>query len=117
MFPRASTSIVGFVIVRDDEIEQLYVDRRARGGGTATALLRHGEELISARFDRAWLAVVPGNTRARRFYAREGWHDTGAIDHPAPIAGGTIPVAAHRYEKRPTRTSTSDRVPTVARAD
>ena len=109
--------VVGLVVVRADEIEQLYVDQRARGGRTAAALLRHGEELISLRFDRAWLAVVAGNTRARRFYARHGWRDTGAINHPAPIAGGTISVEALRYEKRMTRETPSDRVPTTARAD
>jgi len=109
--------VIGFVMVRDDEVEQLYVEQRARGGGTAAGLLRRGQELISIRYDRAWLAVVPGNSRARRFYAREGWHDTGTIDHPAPIAGGSISVVAHRYEKRLTRTSPSDRVPRTAHVD
>lgn len=112
-----ASRLVGFVMVRDDEIEQLYVDERARGGGTAAALLRRGEELIAAGFDRAWLAVVPGNTRARRFYARQGWRNTGPVDHPAPIAGGSISVEALRYEKRMTPETPSDRVPTTARAD
>lgn len=112
-----ASGVVGLVMVRDDEVEQLYVDARARGGGTAAALLRCAERLIAVRFDCAWLAVVPGNTRARRFYAREGWHDTGTIEHPAPIANGSISVTAHRYEKRLSPSSMSDRVPCVARAD
>lgn len=92
-------------MVRDDEIEQIYVAESARGSGVAAALLRHAEAVIGDRFDVAWLAVVAGNTRARRFYARNGWRDAGLIEHEAPIEGGSIPLAAHRYEKRTLRKS------------
>lgn len=91
---------VGFVVTHDDEIEQLYVDVSARGSGVADALLQQGETVISARHDRAWLAVVAGNTRARRFYERSGWADTGAFDHLAHATGDTtVSVPALRYEK------------------
>jgi GNAT superfamily N-acetyltransferase len=93
------SGIVGFVTVRGDEIEQLYVAGPARGSGAADALLRHGEDVIAERFDVAWLAVVGGNTRARRFYGRNGWSDAGAIEYPAQTAAGSIPVASRRYEK------------------
>jgi ribosomal protein S18 acetylase RimI-like enzyme len=92
--------LVGFVTVRNDEIEQLYVDAHARGSGVAAALLGHGERVIAEQHERAWLAVVAGNTRARRFYARYGWIDTGPFDNPAEIAGGTMTVPTLRYEKR-----------------
>jgi len=92
--------VAGFVMVRDDELEQIYVAETARGSGVAAALLRHAESAIGERFDLAWLAVVAGNTRARRFYARNGWRDAGLFEHEAPIEGGFIPLAAHRYEKR-----------------
>lgn len=92
--------LVGFVTVHADEIEQIYVDATARGTGVAATLLGHGETVIKTRFDRAWLAVVAGNTRARRFYERNGWANTGAFDYPACTAGGTtIWVPACRYEK------------------
>ncbi len=92
--------VVGFVTVQEDEVEQLYVDTSVRGTGVADTLLSHGESVIAARFDRAWLAVVTGNTRARRFYERNGWADTGAFENPAPTPHGeTIPVPALRYEK------------------
>ena len=94
------SSVVGFVTVHDDEVEQIYVAESARGGGAATALLRHAEQAIAARFDRAWLAVVAGNSRARRFYERSGWRDAGAFDYAAEISGGSIPVPCLRYEKR-----------------
>jgi len=91
--------VVGFVMVHDDELEQLYVDPCARGGGAAGALLRQGEDMIAARFERGWLAVVPGNSRARRFYANHGWHDAGDFDYGAETASGTMPVVCRLYEK------------------
>ena len=91
--------LAGFVMVHNDELEQIYVVEVARGSGVAAALLRHAESEIGERFDRAWLAVVAGNTRARRFYARNGWRDAGVFEHQAPIEGGSVPLAAHRYEK------------------
>ncbi|HJS75454.1 MAG TPA: GNAT family N-acetyltransferase [Vicinamibacteria bacterium] len=92
--------VVGFLTVHADEIEQVYVAESARGGGAAGALLEHGERRIAARFDAAWLAVVAGNTRACRFYTRNGWRDAGGIEYPAEAGRGHIPVAARRYEKR-----------------
>jgi len=94
-----ASCIVGFVMVHDDEVEQIYVAESARGGTTANALLRHAEAEIAARFDVAWLAVVGGNERARRFYARNGWCDAGAFDYAAEIRNGTMLVPCQRYEK------------------
>jgi ribosomal protein S18 acetylase RimI-like enzyme len=91
--------VVGFVVLCGDELEQLYVDAGARGSGAAVALIRHGERTIAQRFERAWLAVAAGNARARRFYAREGWSDAGPFDYAAQVAGGSIAVPCHRYEK------------------
>jgi GNAT superfamily N-acetyltransferase len=95
--------VVGFVTVRGDEVEEIFVARDARGSGVAAALLRHAERAIAARHDLAWLAVVDGNARARRFYERNGWRDAGAFDYAAEIPGGTLPVPSRRYEKRLSR--------------
>jgi GNAT superfamily N-acetyltransferase len=93
--------VAGIVVVRDDEVEQMYVDSRFRGSGVATALLAHGESIVAQRYVTAWLAVVDGNARARRFYERCGWHDTRPFDEPAWTPDGTtIPVPTRRYEKR-----------------
>jgi GNAT superfamily N-acetyltransferase len=92
--------ILGFVTVHDAEVEQLFVDAKARGTGVASALLRHAEQLIAPDFDTAWLAVVEGNGRARRFYERCGWSDTGGFEYQAEIEGGRLPVPTRRYEKR-----------------
>lgn len=93
--------LAGFVMVAGDEVEQLYVSARHRGAGVADALMRDAEAQIRAAGHRtAWLAVVPGNGRARRFYERIGWIDEGQFDHLAPADGGPIRVPARRYVKR-----------------
>jgi len=91
--------ILGFVVVKEDEVEQLYVDRTARGTGVAAVLLRRAEtEIRSVGHRRAWLAVVAGNQRARSFYSRLGWRDTGPISYLAETEAGPIAVPTHRYE-------------------
>ena len=95
----AAGAVVGFVTVHDDEVEQVYVDASARGSGTAAALLDHGEEVVGRTYERAWLAVVAGNVRARRFYERRGWVDAGPFDYSAETDDGTFTVPALRYEK------------------
>ena len=37
--------------------------------------------------------------RARAFYARQGWSDTGSADHMVDTSAGPALVASHRYEK------------------
>ncbi len=92
--------VAGLVVVVDEEVEQVYVDRSWRGRGVAERLLRHAEAVIGQGGRRtAWLAVVAGNTRARRFYARLGWRDRGPFTYQAQTATGTVPVPAHRYER------------------
>ena len=89
--------ILGFVVVKGDEVEQVYVDRAARGTGTAAALLHKAEaEIRSAGHSRAWLAVVAGNQRARAFYARLGWRDAGPFSYLAETAAGSLPVPTAR---------------------
>lgn len=101
MWVAVSTGAVsGFVVVRGDEIEHLYVDRPHRGSGVAVNLLRTGETQVRlAGHLRAWLAVVAGNQRARAFYARLGWRDVGPMAYHAQTADGSLAVPTHRYER------------------
>lgn len=92
--------VVGFVTVIDDQVEQIYVDRDSRGKGASTRLLDHAETIISENHQVAWLAVVSGNARARRFYERNGWHDAGPLDYMAETLQGRLPIPTRRYEKR-----------------
>jgi GNAT superfamily N-acetyltransferase len=92
--------VVGFVMVVGDEVEQVYVSSAHRGAGVAGVLLAEAERAVAADgHGRAWLAVVAGNGRARRFYERCGWRDEGVFVHRAPSGRGPIEVPAHRYVK------------------
>jgi GNAT superfamily N-acetyltransferase len=93
--------VAGFVTVAGDEVEQVFVAAQHRGGGIAGRLLAEGERQVAAAgHSRAWLAVVSGNARARRFYERSGWHDEGEFEYRAEHDGTTIGVPCHRYVKR-----------------
>ncbi|WP_307834808.1 GNAT family N-acetyltransferase [Paractinoplanes lichenicola] len=92
----AGDEVAGFVMVAGDEVEQVYVDAAFRGGGVARALLAEAERQVAAGgHPVAWLAVVPGNARARHFYEREGWTDAGGFDY---LAAGVV-VPCRRYTK------------------
>jgi ribosomal protein S18 acetylase RimI-like enzyme len=96
----AGNEVAGFVMVMDDEVEQVYVSSDHRGSGVAGTLLAEAErQVIASGHSRAWLAVATGNLRARRFHERNGWTDAGAFDYPAATEAGPIPVPCHRYVK------------------
>ena len=60
--------VAGFVMVVDDEVEQVYVSGGHRGSGVAGTLIAEAERQVRANgYDEAWLAVATGNARARRF--------------------------------------------------
>jgi GNAT superfamily N-acetyltransferase len=93
--------VAGFVMVVADEVEQVYVADHHRGAGVADLLLAEAERTIrDSGHGTAWLAVVAGNTRARRFYERRGWSDAGLFKHTAPTTHGPVAVPAHRYVKQ-----------------
>ncbi|TCC40009.1 GNAT family N-acetyltransferase [Kribbella capetownensis] len=93
--------VAGFVMVANDEVEQVYVSRDHRGSGVAGTLLSEAERQVKANgHSEAWLAVATGNARARRFYERSGWSDGGAFDYPATVGDRAIPVPCHRYVKQ-----------------
>ena len=97
----AQPEVAGFVMIVDDELEQIYVDARHRGSGLADVLIGEAERLIAgAGHDHAWLAVVAGNLRARSFYAKRGWRDDGAFVYRATVSDGLVDVPSHRYVKR-----------------
>ncbi|MFC7546069.1 GNAT family N-acetyltransferase [Plantactinospora sp. GCM10030261] len=97
-------AVAGFVMTDGDEVDQVYVAAEHRGAGVAGALLAEAERRIrAAGHGMAWLAVVPDNARARRFYERHGWRDAGPFAHAAPGPDGPIPVPCHRYVKQLSR--------------
>jgi GNAT superfamily N-acetyltransferase len=68
---------------RDPAVGELHMINLAPqvwGRGVGTALLRSCEhELRQLGFQQAVLWVLEGNSRARRFYEREGWSLDGAV--------------------------------------
>ena len=93
-------AVVGFVMVVDDEVEQVYVAAAHRGTGVAKVLIEESERQVKANGHRkAWLAVVAENGRARAFYERAGWVDEGPFDYAAAAEGGAIAVPCRRYTK------------------
>jgi predicted cupin superfamily sugar epimerase/GNAT superfamily N-acetyltransferase len=101
--------IAGFVVVHDDELEQVFVARDHRGTEVARALMAEGLRRVrAAGHERAWLAAAAGNARARRFYEREGWVDEGLVDYAAEGPEGPIVVPNHRYVRRLVRPPLAD---------
>ena len=93
-------AVAGFVMVVGDEVEQVYVGEDHRGSGVASVLLAEAERRVQqGGHDTAWLAVVAGNERARRFYTKHGWVDEGPFDYRAEGPDGPITVPCHRYVK------------------
>jgi ribosomal protein S18 acetylase RimI-like enzyme len=92
--------VAGFVMVVDDEVEQVYVSAPFRGTGVADLLIDEAERQVRAKgHSKAWLAVVAGNARARAFYERRGWRDEGPFDYAAAAEDGPIAMPSHRYTK------------------
>jgi GNAT superfamily N-acetyltransferase len=93
-------AVAGFVMVVDDELEQMYVSADHRGTGVAQALIAEAERQVRANgHAKAWLAVVAGNARARRFYERTEWVDEGDFEYEAAAGDRTVFVPCRRYTK------------------
>ena len=93
--------LVGFTMIEGDEVEQVFVDPELHGSGIAAPLLAEAEQRVAAAgYDVAWLAVVDGNARARRFYEKHGWYDAGDLPYEVTADGTTYVSPCRRYEKR-----------------
>ena len=91
---------VGFYILKDDELYQLFVEAAARGTGVAAALMADAEARLAGRGVRmAWLACAIGNDRAARFYEKCGWRRVGTMVNEAETSEGTFRLDVWRYEK------------------
>jgi len=91
---------VGFCLVKDNELYQLFVAAPARGTGVAAALMADGEALLAeSGVETAWLACAIGNERAARFYEKCGWRRTGTMTNEAETSEGTFLLQVWRYEK------------------
>lgn len=91
---------LGFCLTKADELYQLYVSKEARGSGLAGVLLADAEARLSSRgISTAWLACAIGNTRAEKFYEKQGWQRVGSMTNLLPTPDGIFPLEVWRYEK------------------
>ncbi len=91
---------LGLCVVDGDELDQLYVAPKARGGGLAARLLTDGEARIKADgFDEARLLCLPENERAARFYTRHGWISRGVSDEFLETSDGPYLLPALVFTK------------------
>jgi len=91
---------VGFHIVKDSELYQLYVSAPARGSGAADMLITDAEAALSRQgVETAWLACAIGNERAAKFYERCGWNRVGTMINHLETPNGEFPLEVWRYEK------------------
>lgn len=96
-------TLLGVVLLHDDELFQLAVAQGARCRGIGRALVSAAEDRIGLDHDRAELSVVAANTPARRLYERCGWTDLGEVVHHARAANlddEPIPVVVHHFVKQ-----------------
>ena len=92
---------LGMFMLKDDELNQFYVARDARGSGLAAALIADAEALLSVRgIVTAWLACAVGNDRAARFYEKRGWRNARTTVNRLETADGVFEIDIWRYEKR-----------------
>ncbi len=88
------------------ELQAINLDPAHWGTGVGSALLEAAHDALArAGFSAAILWVLPGNARARRFYAARGWRCDGVErDFSLP---GAEEIAELRYS-RPIETATTD---------
>lgn len=92
---------LGFCIVKDDELYQMYVSAAARGTGLAAKLIADAEDrLRSDGVEIAWLACAIGNDRAARFYEKSGWTRIGTMTNRLELPSGEFLLDVWRYEKK-----------------
>jgi ribosomal protein S18 acetylase RimI-like enzyme len=74
--------VVGVLSVGQSELYAIYVQPDWWGKGVGQALLDKAEALLVQTCDEAELTVLVGNSRARRFYERNGWRFVEQVVEP-----------------------------------
>jgi GNAT superfamily N-acetyltransferase len=88
--------VVGILTVGVDELYAIYVRPDHWGTGVGQALLDQAEATLAETCDVAVLTCMVDNTRARRFYERNGWEPGETVVEPH---FGGEPTEVCRYRK------------------
>lgn len=91
-----TAALAGFIMLRrtDGLLDQICVDRKRKGDGTARKLLEEARRLSP---DGVVLAVNTMNPRAIRFYEREGFVRVGEDINP----NSGLPIYRYRWTPAP----------------
>ena len=88
--------LVGFATIHGAELCALHVDPDAWGRGVGGALIAQARaDLAAAGVTEAHVWVLAGNTRAERFYQRDGW-TTGGTRRSDTVWGAAVDELAYR---------------------
>jgi len=80
------------------ELYVIYVHPSWWGTPAAQRLIERADEELATRFPRAVLTVLASNSRARRFYERNGWELDEVKTEPEPLFG-CVPTEVALYRK------------------
>lgn len=95
-------TILGFSMIKGDELNQFYVAAEARGTDVSSALMQDALRVFRRRGEgTAWLACAIGNMRAARFYEKTGWSNVGTATIHLPTHEGAFDLDVWRFEIRP----------------
>jgi GNAT superfamily N-acetyltransferase len=79
------------------ELYVIYVHPSWWGTSAAQRLIERAEEELATRFPHAVLTVLASNSRARRFYERNGWElDEVKTEPELLFGGGPMEIALYR---------------------
>lgn len=96
----SGATLLGFCMLRSNELYQLYVSEAARGTGTAQALIADAEtQIANGGHQRAWLDCAIGNNRAANFYKKCGWINQGTLETELETSNGPFTMRIWRFEK------------------
>lgn len=94
-----NNALIGFAILRGNEVYQFYLGADARGSGAASNLMEDAlAHIRRSGAKRAWLDCSVGNNRAARFYEKSGWERTGVETVMLETSGAPFPLEVWRYE-------------------
>lgn len=109
-------AVVGFCMIVGCEVEEIFLDKSARGRGMGLQLLVEAEARIlgigNGEETTAFLYAVAGNHAALRFYEKSGWRRIGDApeQYAAPalmpdksgalVVPGKVAIPCWRFEKQ-----------------